>query len=405
MDLPRDQERDNTAKMYSYDADKTAMCITLNNNTYLFDPDDFCRILNHPRSFIQHKEDEHYPSFIYNDKYVNYLEFLYKDGNHNNFKFHNGNKNDLRHSNISISHHMDDFVNKNYQVIETILGHYPRFKHANIMKNPLWRILADNKEKLLMYCEPDTFCILCEESYQKILDFEREKNDGYKLTFFRCNNGYIATRMRDSLQIYIHQIILNFYGQGRGTKEISIDHIDRNPLNNSMENLRLATREMQEQNSKGIAPNTKRERQLGARELPDGIDHSMLRKYVVYYLNTYNKEKNKSREYFRVEHPALDAPWESSKSGKVSIMEKLNKANQVAENLEAGIFPEKNERTLPKYFTLVEKKNGKHCLIFDKRGEKGARYNVKMAIETNELDIEIEKMREKVAEKYPGIEL
>lgn len=392
-------------KMYSYDVEKNCMCITQEGRTYLFDQADFCKILNHSKSFIFHETDEHYPSFIYNNKYVNYLEFLYKDGNFFNYHFFNGNKYDLRLKNVGLSHPMNEYVCKNYHVVKSIVGHYPRFKHSNIMKNPLWKIIDNTgKEQLLMYCEPDTFCFLCEESYQKILDFEREKNDGYKLSFFKCHNGYIGTKMRDLKNMYIHQIIMDHYGNGRGTKNTSIDHIDRNPLNNTIENLRLASREEQEQNSKGIAQGTKRERQVNARPLPEGIDQSMLRKYVVYYLNVYNKEKNKSREYFRVEDPRLDTPWESSKSEKVTIMEKLEKANQVAEDLDRGIYPVKQERELPKYFSVATNKNGKSNLIFDKRSNEGIRYNMKMSISIENMETEIEKLREKIREKYSEIE-
>jgi hypothetical protein len=65
----------------------------------------------------------------------------------------------------------------------------------------------------------------------------------------------------------------------------------------------------------------------------------MLKKYVVYYFNIYDKKNNKSREYFRVEgHPKLKGKcWETSKSAKVSIFEKLNQANTYVDNLNIGL--------------------------------------------------------------------
>jgi len=59
-------------------------------------------------------------------------------------------------------------------------------------------------------------------------------------------------------------------------------------------------------------------------------------KYVVYYKECYNKEKQLYREFFKVEkHPNQDKPWATSKSGNVSIQEKLQKANDKVVELNA----------------------------------------------------------------------
>ena len=55
--------------------------------------------------------------------------------------------------------------------------------------------------------------------------------------------------------IFIHQIITGCYGNGKGTKNISVDHIDQDPLNNCYDNLRIATREEQQNNQNGIKKN------------------------------------------------------------------------------------------------------------------------------------------------------
>jgi hypothetical protein len=374
-----------------------------NDNTkeYYLDTADFFKVLNKSKSFIFHNDNDDYPSYLYNYRYVNYLEFLFKNGNVNEYVFLNGNKCDLRASNIGINHRMHQYVVDNYTVIKSIPGHYPKYKHNTIMKNPLWKISVDGKERYLMFCEPDAFCILCEESYNKVLEYEKQNN--VKLTFHKMTNGYLATKHNNNeISLYIHQIIMNWHGHGKGTGGISVDHIDRNPLNNTMDNLRLATYEEQQQNTKGTMPNTKRERQAGARDLPEGIEQSMLRKYVVYYLNVYNKEKNKSREYFRVEDPRLKSPWESSKSQSVSIMEKLQQANKVAEELEQGIYVEKEkERDVPKGF-YVSEKNGKTVLTYDKRDPTtGKCCSMKATLKEDAvLNDEVEKMKVKLNEKY-----
>ena len=139
----------------------------------------------------------------------------------------------------------------------------------------------------------------------------------------------------------MHQVIMNHYehGQGTGNKKNnpdhqSIDHIDRDPTNNMLENLRLATREEQEQNSKGIMKETKRARKHSAKPLPDGFTQDMMPKYVIYYNECYNKDKGLYREFLKIEkHPKLEKIWISSKSNKVTLMDKLKSAKDILNKL------------------------------------------------------------------------
>jgi len=246
-----------------------------------------------------------------------------------------------------------------------------------------------------MYCEKDTICKLCPESYQKIINYENINNKN-KITWYKHQNGYISC----SVGLYIHQIITGCYGNGKGTKNISVDHIDQDPLNNSLENLRIATREEQEKNSKGIKEGTKRERS-SKKDLPDGISYEMFKKYVYYNREFYDKEKKKEREFFRVEHPKLDKPWTTSKSEKVSIQEKLQQANKVVDDLKNDIYPEKNAPLLPKYVSLIVARDKPH-LVFEKRIE-GKRLNVKMVLpEEYDLEENLIILNEKIKEKYEG---
>lgn len=84
--------------------------------------------------------------------------------------------------------------------------------------------------------------------------------------------------------------------------------------------------------------NDKRERKHTAQSLPPGVTHNMMKKFVVYYREiVYLKDgKQRPREYFKVEsHPKLTKPWVSSKSTKITVLEKLNDANRVVEDLDA----------------------------------------------------------------------
>lgn len=188
-----------------------------------------------------------------------------------------------------------------------------------------------------MYCEKNTLCKLCPKSYQKIVDYEKTLNQNKKITWYQNVHGYITCH----LNVYIHQIIMDCYGGGKGTKVISVDHIDQNPLNNTMENLRIATRKEQEQNSKGIKKGTKRERKHNAKDLPEEISQDMMKKYVVYYHEWRDKEHTRKREFFKIEkHPKLTKYWATTKSEKISILEKLNHANKTVMNLDNDIYPE-----------------------------------------------------------------
>jgi hypothetical protein len=365
---------------------------------YLIDHCDKDKIINFNKNFIfNNSENEDYPSYTCNYKRFTYLDFIFNFNKENSYyHFKNGNKFDLRRCNVIIYHHYHKHIIANYDVIEYINGHFNSSgQDANIMKNPLWRIKENDKEYLLMYCEKDTICKLCPQSYQKIIEFENN-NGQKKITWFKLSNGYIL----GSNNIYIHQIITDCYGNGKGTKNISVDHIDQNPLNNSWENLRIATRKEQEQNSKGIKEGTKRERKQSAKNLPEGITQDMMKKYVVYYHEWLDKEHKKEREFFKVEkHPKLDKPWITTKSEKVSIQEKLKQANKVIEDLENDIYPEKKEILLPKYVSIITTRGKKH-LVFDKNHcEK--RLNLKMVLPENyNLDQQLCILNDKIKEKY-----
>jgi hypothetical protein len=263
---------------------------------------------------------------------------------------------------MQVSDVYNTILSQEYEIIEFIEGHVMnRGIDANVMKNPIWRVKKDNKELLLMYCEKDTICKLSQESYNIILNYEEKI--GKKLTWYKGGNGYIYTTIHNPLKIYsIHQIIMDCYGNGKGTLNISVDHIDRDPLNNCLDNLRLATREEQEQNSKGIMNGTKRKRKNNAKPLPKGITQDMLEKYVVYY-HEYDKKSKKIREFYKVEsHPKLDKIWMTSKSEKVPIEDKRKQANKVVKDLENDIYPIKEEKICPDYVSL----SNTH-LVFDNR--------------------------------------
>ena len=79
----------------------------------------------------------------------------------------------------------------------------------------------------------------------------------------------------------------------------------------------------------------KRNRKHSAQSLPQGLEHHMMKKYVVYYREWIDRSHAKEREYFKIEkHPDLPKSWTSSKSSKVKLSDKLAEANKIVDELE-----------------------------------------------------------------------
>ena len=375
---------------------------------FIIDNEDFIQIRDNFTKTFKLDINHTYPYYKENNKEINILEYLFHFNFEDNiYTFKNNNKYDLRRDNVICYPKIYQEIVRKFNIIDYIPGHYTTLgQHAYKIKNCLWKIIDNEKEFLLMYCEKDTLCKLCPESYKKILEFEVKNNNNKKLTWYKHSNGYIQTHTayidneNDRKCYYIHQIITDCYGNGKGTSNVSVDHIDRDPLNNTWENLRIATQEEQQNNTKGVLPGTLKERS-SKKELPEGISYDMFKKYVYYNREFYNKDKIKEREFFRVEHPKLDKPWCTSKSNKISIQDKLKEANKVVDDLENDIYPEKEGIQLPKYISLTTFREKPH-LVFEKRID-GKRLNLKMVLpEEYDIQEQLEKINEKIKEKYEG---
>lgn len=367
-------------------------------------------LLNSKKLFslkFEEKSDYDYPYYTYNENKINIFEYLYKSRGLD-VTFKDNNKYNLTPGNIYLTHPYDSIIKKTYTNANYVYSHInTRGRDALYNKNPIWRI---SNNFLCMLCEPKTLVYIDNTSFEKI----KKMN----VTFFLCNNGYIAGRYNNK-QYYLHQLLMDCYGNGKGTSNISVDHIDRNPLNNCYDNLRIVDSNTQQQNTKGIIKGTKRARKKSARELPEGLTQEMLEKYVVYYRECYNINKQLYREFFKVEkHPKLEKIWTSSKSNKISILDKLETANKIVRDLEKDVYPDHSNKkekekendithSLPKYVSLRIIRE-KPCLVFEKRitKEDGTkdRYSLKHSFmnypKNNEqlkepLDILINKVKEK----------
>ena len=141
----------------------------------------------------------------------------------------------------------------------------------------------------------------------------------------KLKNEYQSILKKDHL-IFMHEFIayISCIDKPFLDEQLTVDHIDRETLDNREENLRWATILQQNRNR-----NRKRERTLPPSYIPE------LPMYVTW--NSYDEIAKPSgnkilREFFRIEkHPALPfnmnnnrTIWSSSKHSEVSVIEKFN---------------------------------------------------------------------------------
>ena len=311
---------------------------------------------------------------------------------------------------MECSHPYTSVVAMQYQIVGYIQGNIVKTKDGMVEKNPIWVVNVDGKEVLLMYVEPNILCNLCREYYNKLIEFENKNNNSVKLSWTKKDDlrKYIRTNYHGTT-LYIHQAIMDWHGHGSGTGGLSVDHIDRDPLNNTLDNLRIATSAEQHQNTKGVLPNTKKERRSDAKELPEGITTQDIPKYITYNTHKYGTNNEFSREFFRIEgHPLLPhgTAWCSTTKNSVSIQDKLQQAKTALNYLHAHhTLPEKPQRDLPQYVSYFVER-GHHILAWQKHGDE-ARLSKKITIETDYHDLSKEqqddvlnRLNREVVKKY-----
>ena len=149
-------------------------------------------------------------------------------------------------------------------------------------------------------------------------DFDEVKEHTWHYTA----NAYLSYTHRfdrNQKAVYLHNIVMGqLEHTGKGSKE-SIDHINRNGLDNRKENLRLITQSAQNINQK------QKERRV---ELPEGLGITIddLPKHVWYI-----KSNGSHGERFGIDLKTENVKWKSTSAKNVSLQDKLKAAKEQLE--------------------------------------------------------------------------
>jgi len=160
-------------------------------------------------------------------------------------------------------------------------------------------------------------------SSKGIISFIIDGNDYEKIvgrSWHVSSAGYIVSYCPtgDGIkQLLLHRFVMNLLDfPGRGATE-SIDHINRNPLDNRKENLRIVSQSEQNINQK------KKPRNIV--ELPEncGIFPNDIPRHIWYI-----KPNGSHGDRFAIELKTENILWKSSSSKKLTLKEKLQQTNQ-----------------------------------------------------------------------------
>jgi hypothetical protein len=331
------------------------------------------------------------------------IDLLYPNNKSQDFEFINNNINDYREKNIK-------FTSKNkyselfpdplgYSILEYGIPHQIEGgRYSNEYRNMYWKV-KDNNNSIyyLMHIKQDVYTKISLSDIDKVINI-----NGLRPSWYNNLNGYIATNTQKTNNFYyLHQLIMDVHKEDLSSYEKTVDHINRDKLDNRRENLRFAT--MSEQN----VNREKQTRRSDAIDLPEGISQSDLPKYVVYRKEILDKESNKFREYFYIcNHPNCER-WETSKSRKYSNYEKLlmaiKKLKELNEESSSDLESDTEDEKIimPKYISYTMFRDQPH-LIFDRRLN-DKRYNLKMLVKPNDLQLELNLFIDKINDKYPEL--
>jgi len=182
--------------------------------------------------------------------------------------------------------------------------------------------------------------------------------------YFSARNTNIANRLcvqklglpfEIGKTLLLHRLVAYMAQLPNPEVHATVDHIDRETLDNRSENLRWLSQADQNRNT------NKRNRKVGSRELPDDIEVP-LPKYITWNVSNETTKAGKvlQRKFFRIEtHPAQNnKTWTTTKRADVSNQDKLNQAKEQLARLNTISKPEdpRIKQIFDEYHELLQRK-------------------------------------------------
>jgi hypothetical protein len=208
------------------------------------------------------------------------------------------------------------------------------------MTSKIGRPAQETKYKEIIY-NNTLYIVALKDDYTFIFDkedFEKVKQKNW----YKISSGYIASNITlengERKQLLLHNFVLNrITFPGKGATE-SVDHINRNPLDNRKENLRVISQTEQNLNQK------KKTRSIV--ELPEdsGLSPEDIPRHIWYV-----KPNGAHGDRFAIELKTENLVWKTTSSKKISLKEKLNQAKEKLEELYNQypyLNPNTNENTI-----------------------------------------------------------
>ena len=382
-------------------------------------------------SFIYDSENE---IWIYNNykSSIPLIKLLYPEERIISIDFKNDNVNDYRRENLILTYDkrfIDEFIDPpNYTIISKGTSYkITDGKFAGQYRNMYWKVKDNlNDTYYLMHIKDDIYTKISKRNIHRILNIDnilninsikpiqinninKDKIDvptSCRPSWYLNANGYIGTTFRTDnkiYNIYLHQLIMDVHDENLTNFEKTVDHINQDKLDNRCTNLRLCNMSVQNAN-KGKA-----KRRIDACDLPEELNED-LPKYVVYRKEILDKDTGNFREYFYIcNHPKLDKTWESTKSQKVSIKEKLKQIKLKLQEIDGDITQNQylressieNKIDLPIGIRL-NIDTTPYKFIFDLR-KNDIRYSLNNVLKSSDLQKELNIFIDTINNKYPEL--